>query len=261
MRALGSDAHGILDIVPVRWRVVRDVGPKYGCRVCEKIVEAPAPVGAVARGKVTFATLAHVVVSKFDHHLLLYRQAGMMAPQGFDIDRSTLAGWTGQAAALLDPIVNRIRDEVFKADKIHADDKPVPVLDPGQGKSATGRLWMNAADDRASGSTAPCATWYRFTADRTIAHPLAHLPAFAASFRAMPMLAMTDFIAAASPIRVLGAFPTKVLDLYERSPTPLSTNILERIRASGTMYGGNDPTGNLLRMGCCRFRGHRDKVF
>jgi hypothetical protein len=36
----------------------------------------------VARGKATFATLAHVVVSKFDHHLPLYRQAEMMAAQG-----------------------------------------------------------------------------------------------------------------------------------------------------------------------------------
>jgi len=35
-------------------------------------------VKAVARGKATFATLAHVVVSKFDPHLPLYRQSEMM---------------------------------------------------------------------------------------------------------------------------------------------------------------------------------------
>ena len=63
------------------------------------------------RGKATFGTLAHVVVAKFDHHLPLYRQAEMMAAQGVDLDRSTLAGWAGQAAALLDPIVSRIREK------------------------------------------------------------------------------------------------------------------------------------------------------
>ena len=141
LRRLGMDAHEMLDVVPVRWRVVRQVRPKYSCRRCEKIVQAPAPVSAVARGKATFATLAHVVVAKFDHHLPLYRQAEMMAAQGLDLDRSTLAGWTGQAAALLDPVVTRIRDAVLAADKIHADDTPVPVLDPGRGKTATGRLW------------------------------------------------------------------------------------------------------------------------
>lgn len=102
----------------------------------------------------------------------------MMAAQGLDIDRSTLAGWTGQAAALLDPVVTRIRDEVLKADKIHADDTPVPVLDPGRGRTATGRLWVYATDDQASGSTAPPATWYRFTPDRTAARPLSHLAGF-----------------------------------------------------------------------------------
>ena len=141
LRRLGADAHEMLDVMPVRWRVVRQVRPKYSCRRCEKIVQAPAPVSAVARGKATFATLAHVVVAKFDHHLPLYRQAEMMAAQGLDIDRSTLAGWTGQAAALLDPVVTRIRDAVLAADKIHADDTPVPVLDPGRGRTATGRLW------------------------------------------------------------------------------------------------------------------------
>ena len=44
LRRLGMDAHEMLDIVPVCWRVVRNVRPKYSCRACEKIVQAPAPV-------------------------------------------------------------------------------------------------------------------------------------------------------------------------------------------------------------------------
>jgi len=38
LRRLGVDAHEMLDIVPVHWRVVRNVRPKYSCRACEKIV-------------------------------------------------------------------------------------------------------------------------------------------------------------------------------------------------------------------------------
>lgn len=232
MRPLGIDAHEMLDIVPVRWRVVRNVRPKYSCRVCEKIVQAPAPVSAVARGKATFATLAHIVVSKFDHHLPLYRQAEMMAAQGLDIDRSTLAGWSGQAAALLDPIVSRIRDEVLKADKIHADDTPVPVLDPGRGKTATGRLWVYAADDQASGSTAPRATWYRFTPDRTAAHPMSHLAGFRSFLQADAYAGYDGFYRnGVTEVACWAHFRRKVFDLHERSPTPLTTDILERIGA------------------------------
>lgn len=187
LRRLSADAAEQLDVAPVAWRVVRTIRPKYSCRACDQIVQAPAPVKAIARGRATFATLAHVIVSKFDHHLPLYRQAEMMAAQGIDIDRSTLAGWTGQASALIDPIVSRIRDEGLKASKIHADDTPVPVLDPGRGRTATGRLWTYAVDNRASGSTAPPLVWHRFTPDRTGHTRKPSLPPSPAISRPMPM--------------------------------------------------------------------------
>ena len=232
LRRLGADTHEMLDVMPVRWRVVRQVRPKYSCRRCEKIVQAPAPVSAVARGKATFATLAHVVVAKFDHHLPLYRQAEMMAAQGLDIDRSTLAGWTGQAAALLDPVVSRIRAAVLAAGKIHADDTPVPVLDPGRGKTATGRLWVYAADDRASGSTTPPATWYRFTPDRTGSHPQAHLAGFRGFLQADAYAGYDGlYRSGVTEIACWAHFRRKVFDLHERSPTPLTTDILDRIGA------------------------------
>ncbi|WP_292332205.1 hypothetical protein [Mesorhizobium sp.] len=46
--------------------------------------------------------------------------------QGFDIERSTLARSAGYAAALLDPIYNRIRETGRTRTKIH-----IPASDPG----------------------------------------------------------------------------------------------------------------------------------
>ena len=184
LRRLGEDADEMLDVAPVSWRVVRNVRPKYSCRSCERIVQAPVPPKAIARGKATFATLAHVAVAKFDHHLPLYRQAEMMAAQGVDINRSTLAGWVGQAAHLLDPIVERIREEGLKAAKIHADDTPVRVLDPGSGKTATARLWTYVVDERASAGSARPLAWYRFTPNRAGLHPKRELEGFAGFLQA-----------------------------------------------------------------------------
>ena len=184
LRPLGSDSDEMLDIVPVQWRVVRVVRPKYSCRACEKIVQAEAPTKAIARGKATFATLAHVVVSKYGHHLPLYRQAEMMAAQGLPVDRSTLAGWAGQAAGLLDPIYRRIREEGLKATKIHADDTPVPMLMPGKGKTATARLWTYVVDDQTSGAVTPRLVWYRFTPDRSGLHPQRELANFSGLLQA-----------------------------------------------------------------------------
>lgn len=186
LRPLGEDSDEMLDAVPVHWRVVRTIRPKYSCRACEKVVHAAAPVKAIARGKATFGTLAHVVVAKFDHHLPLYRQAEMMAAQGIDIDRSTLAGWAGQASALLDPIVSRIREAGLTATKIHTDDTPVPILDPGRGKTATGRIWAYVVDDRGAGATTPPLVWYQFTQDRTGSHPQQQLTSFTCRPTAMP---------------------------------------------------------------------------
>ncbi len=233
LRRLSEDSAEQLDVAPVQWRVVRTIRPKYSCRACEKIVQAPAPVKAIARGKATFATLAHVIVSKFDHHLPLYRQAEMMAAQGIDIDRSTLAGWTGQAAALLDPIVARIREEGLKASKIHADDTPVPVLEPGRGKTATGRLWAYAVDDRASGSPAPPLVWYRFTPDRTGAHPQNELASFTGFLQADAYAGYDKLYQSGRVTEVAcwAHFRRKVFDLHQPKPTALTTDILERIGA------------------------------
>ena len=233
LRPLGEDHDEMLDAVPVQWRVVRTIRPKYSCRLCEKIVQATAPVKAIARGKATFATLAHVVVSKFDHHLPLFRQSEMMAAQGIEIDRSTLAGWVGQASALLDPIVSRIRSEGLKASKIHSDDTTVPVLDPGRGKTATARLWVYAVDDRGSAATSPPLVWYKFTPDRTGAHPQAELASFtgylqADAYAGYDKLYSTNRV---TEVACWAHFRRKIFDIHATKPTPLTTELLARIGA------------------------------
>ena len=179
LHCIGEDVSERLDIVPAQFRVIVTRRPKYACRSCtDGVVQAPAPARLIPGGMPTEATVAHVLVSRYADHLPLYRQAEMMAAQGIDIDRSTLAGWAGQAAHLLDPIVSRIREEGLKANKIHADDTLVPMLVPGKGKTAQARLWAYVVDDRASGATTPPLVWYRFTPDRSGIHPQTELRSF-----------------------------------------------------------------------------------
>ena len=150
-----------------------------------------------------------------------------------DIDRSTLAGWTAQASALLDPIVSRIRDEGLRDSKIHADDTPVPVLDPGRGRTATDRLWTNVVDDRASGASTPPLVWYRFTPDRTGAHPQAELACFtghlqADAYAGYDKLYQTGRV---TEVACWAHFRPKIFDIHQAKPTALTTHIIERIGA------------------------------
>ncbi|MEI4509305.1 IS66 family transposase [Sphingopyxis sp. CCNWLW253] len=228
LRPLGQDSDEQLNVAPVQWRAIRTVRPKYSCRACDKIVQAPAK--AIARGKASFATLAHVVVHKFDHHLPLYRQAEMMAAQGIDIDRSTLAGWAGQAAHLLDPIVSRIREEGLKAAKLHTDDTPVPMLVPGKGRTAQARFWAYVVDDRASGAAIPALAWYRFTPDRS-GIPQRELKAFTGLLQA-DGYAGYDKLYQGNRVQEVACwahFRRKIFECHQTSPTPLTTDLLTHI--------------------------------
>jgi transposase len=178
MARLGEDVTEVLDYIPGRFRVIRHVRPKYACRRCDVITQAPAPAMPTPRGRAAPGMLAHVLVSKYTDHLPLYRQSEIYAREGLDLDRSTLSDWVGQAVWLLQPIVEGIRNHVFAAEKIHGDDTPVPVLEPGLGRTRTGRLWVYVRDDRPFCGPAPPAAVYVYSPDRGGEHPAAHLAHF-----------------------------------------------------------------------------------
>jgi len=85
---------------------------------------------------------------------------------------------------LLAPLVEALRKHVLSANKIHADDTPVPVLAPGNGKTKTGRLWTYVRDDRPSGDTTAPAVWFAYTPDRKGEHPRQHLKNFKGALQA-----------------------------------------------------------------------------
>ena len=115
------------------------------------------------------------MVSKYCDHIPLYRQSGIYARDGVQIDRSTMAGWVDRGDQLLDPLVAALGRYTLAAAKVHADDTPVPVLSPGLGRTKTGRLWVYVRDDRPAGSKDAPAAWYQYSPDRKGEHPQRHL--------------------------------------------------------------------------------------
>jgi hypothetical protein len=79
---------------------------------------------------------------------------------------------------LLDPLAQAIGRYVRQAEKVHTDDTPAPVLEPGRGKTRTARLWTYVRDDRPSGSRAPPAVWYQYSPDRKGERPRTHLKGY-----------------------------------------------------------------------------------
>jgi transposase len=184
LRKFGEDVTEMLERIPESFKVIRHVRPKFCCSTCDTVVEAPAPSRPIAGSYAGPGLLAHVLVSKYADHVPLYRQSEIYAREGVDLDRSTLAGWVGASSALLAPLVEAVRHHVFSAAKLHADDTPVPVLAPGNGKTKTGRLWTYVRDGRPCGDAAPPAAWFAFSPDRRGEHPQAHLKSFRGTLQA-----------------------------------------------------------------------------
>lgn len=238
MAKLGEDITEVLDYVPGRFQVIRHVRPKYACKACDVITQAPAPAMPTPRGRATPSTLAHLLVSKYCDHLPLYRQSEIYARDGVDLDRSTLCDWVGQAAWLLQPIVDGIRRHVFAGDKIHGDDTTVPVLAPGLGRTKTGRLWVYVRDDRPFCGTAPPAAAYFYSPDRGGEHPAAHMKTFTgylqadgyAGFEALYHAGRTD----PGPITEVACWAhcrRKFFDVWEATKSPVAKEAIDRIAA------------------------------
>lgn len=178
LREFGEDVSEVLEYVPESFKVIRHVRPKFSCGRCETVVEAPAPSRPIPRSYAGPGLLAHVLVAKYCDHLPLNRQSEIYARDGVELDRSTLAGWVGASAALLAPLVEAIRTHVLSASRLHADDTPVPVLAPGNGRTKTGRLWTYVRDGRPCADPIPPAVWFAFSPDRRGEHPQTHLKSF-----------------------------------------------------------------------------------
>jgi transposase len=236
LRRLGEDVSETLEYVPARFKVIRTVRPKLSCAGCSRIVQAPAPNRPIDRGLAGPGLLAHVLVAKYADHLPLYRQSEIYRREGIELDRSTLADWVGGASRTLQPLVDALRKYVLGAEKLHGDDVPVPVLEPGNGKTKTGRLWTYVRDDRPAGSEEPAAVWFAYSPDRKGEHPARHLEKYAGVLQADGYAGFNKLYEKGCIVEAAcwAHVRRKFHDLYQAHRSPIAKEALERI---GQLYG------------------------
>ena len=185
LHAIGEDVNEVLEYEPAQFTVIRHVRPRFACRACESIHQTPMPSLPIERGRPGPGLLAQVLIAKYCDHLPLYRQSAIYARGGVELDRSTLADWVGRATWLLQPLVDRLAAHVFAAAKVHADDTPVPVLDPGRGphqdRAAVGLRPRRPA--RRAMPSPPAAAFF-YSPDRKGERPAGHLAGFSGFLQA-----------------------------------------------------------------------------
>lgn len=235
LKTLGTDISEMLEIEPLRFKVIQYVRPKLACAGCDTIVQASAPSRPIDRGMAGPGLLAHILVGKYGDHLPLYRQSEIFARDGVELDRSLLARWVGRVNIVLAPLIDELRKHVFFADVVHADDTPMQVLAPGNGKTKTGRLWTYVRDERPSGGTSAPAVWFSFSPDRKGEHPQEHLRGFNGILQADGYSGYTKIYESG---RVLEAacwahVRRKFFDLHQANQSVNAAEALDRI---GVLY-------------------------
>ena len=235
LRRIGEDVTETLDYVPGRFKVIRHRREKLACRACNTVAQAPAPYHPIARGRAGAGLLAHVVVSKYDDHLPLYRQAEIYARAGVDLETSTLSGWVGATTAALAPLTEVLTADVMASQTLHGDDTPVPVLAPGSGRTKTGRLWTYVRDERPFGGARPPAAVFFYSSDRKGEHPRTHLESFSGVLHADGYAGFNGLFETGR-ISEAGCWAhvrRKFFDVHAATASPIAKEALDRI---GQLY-------------------------
>lgn len=144
---IGEEISERLDCVPAQFFVHRHIRGKYCCQACQTVLAADMPAQIIDKGIPAAGLLAQVMIAKHDDHLPLFRQEEIYRRSGALIARSSMAGWIGQCAAQLMPLVDAMKEYLKTQTVLHADETPVKLLMPGTGKTHQAYVWAYRSSD------------------------------------------------------------------------------------------------------------------
>ena len=144
LQQIGEAIHEQLDIVPAKVTCLRHIRLKYACPCCEQhVVTATKPKQAIEKSIATPGLLATIAVNKYADALPLYRQSTIFKRLGVELDRTSLSNWMVRCGQLVQPLINRLHDQLMEQSVIHMDETPVQVLnEPGKTPQSKSYMWV-----------------------------------------------------------------------------------------------------------------------
>ena len=236
MQPLGEDVSEQLARVAAMFKLIRTILRKTVCPCGHHFSQPPMPGLPITRSIAHPSLLADILVSKYAEHAPLYRQSQIAARDGVKLDPASMGCWVGQCEALCEPMTEALRRYTMTPSKLHADDTPIPVLEPGKKRTRTGRLWVYVRDDTRSGSTEPASVWFAYSPDRKGIHPQTHLAGFEGILQADAYSGFNELYEGGK-IREAACWDHArryIYDVHARTPTDATRQVLELI---GGLYG------------------------
>lgn len=150
---IGAEVSWQIEYTPAHFERIEHVRKKYACADCDQqgngaqIAVAEKPALPIDKGMAGPGLLAYIVTSKFADFLPLYRLENIFERIGCEIARSTLSIWCGDVADLIEPLYERMATRVRLSHVVSTDDTPMPMLEPGRGKTRKARMWVYLGDE------------------------------------------------------------------------------------------------------------------
>ena len=144
LKCIGKEESEQLEVIPAQVKVIKNVRYKYGCKACEDtIILAKMPPQALPKSMAGPGLLAHILVSKFDDHLPIYRQSEMWERAGVDLDCTTMGRWVMSCGELLRPLVDLMKQDIVASDSVQADETGVQVMnEKGRKNKSKSFMWV-----------------------------------------------------------------------------------------------------------------------
>lgn len=181
LHAMSTVSREELEFIPAQLKRIEHIRHVYSCRQCEHagdavaIVTAPAPKPPIPKSYASASLLAYIIVAKFVDGLPLYRLEAHFERLGISLSRQVMSAWMIRVALLLEPVFDRLTEELRRRSILHADETTLQVLrEPGRAAQTQSYLWLY----RSSGADGPPIVLYDYQETRSSEHPKAFLVGF-----------------------------------------------------------------------------------
>ncbi|MGH8746649.1 MAG: IS66 family transposase [Burkholderiales bacterium] len=127
---IGQESRECYRFEPPKVSVEQHIRPTYVCEVRhEAPITAPAPPVILPKSMASASLLAHVVHSKFDLGLPLYRVSKDLKRYRMELSPGTLGTWVNTIGGeKVVPLCNLMNETLFTVDFMHIDETPLQVL-------------------------------------------------------------------------------------------------------------------------------------
>jgi len=142
-KCIGEEITEILEYIPGELYVREIVRKKYALKDGLGIIIGELPGLPLPRSNAGASLLANLLVSKYQDHLPYYRQIEILKRIGVHLAATTVNDWSASAIDLLEPLYQRLKNNVLSCDYIQVDESTIPVLDKDKpGATRKGYHWV-----------------------------------------------------------------------------------------------------------------------